>query len=164
MRKRLMALSLAAMMAASLAACGSSATSSTTKAASEAAGTTEAAATTAAAKETGTTTAADTESKGAASYTLDKPVNLTFAAQEVGTAAYNYATALQTVMLKELPEGSQINITTTSPGGVGAPVIVNDAAQCDIVVANAVPSKESYEEGILGNAATKDIACLGGGL
>lgn len=166
MRKRLMALSMAAMMAASLAACGSSATSSTTKAASEAAGTTEATATTAAAKETGndSTTAAATESKGAASYTLDKPVNLTFAAQEVGTAAYNYATALQTVMLKELPEGSQINITTTSPGGVGAPVIVNDAAQCDIVVANAVPSKESYEEGILGNAATKDIACLGGGL
>ena len=44
---------------------------------------------------------------------LKGPVNLTFAAQEVGTAAYTYATALQTVMLKELPSGSKIAITTT---------------------------------------------------
>ena len=34
---------------------------------------------------------------------LTTPVSLTFAAQEVGTAAYNYAAALQTVMLKGLP-------------------------------------------------------------
>lgn len=94
---------------------------------------------------------------------LTAPVNLTFAAQEVGTAAYNYAAALQTVMLKGLPEGSTINITTTSPGGVGAPIIMQNGA-CDIVVSNAGPAKWSMEEGILGNAPTPDIASLAGGL
>lgn len=101
---------------------------------------------------------------GVASAELTEKVNLTFAAQEVGTAAYNYAAALQTVMLKTLPEGSTIDITTTSPGGVGAPIIVNGGAQCDIVVSNAAPAKWSYEEGILGNEATTEIASLGGGL
>lgn len=93
-----------------------------------------------------------------------KPVHLTFAAQEVGTAAYNYAAALQTVMLLGLPEGSTIDITTTSPGGVGAPIIVNGAAQCDIVMSNSAPAKWSKEDGILGNAPTSDIACIAGGL
>ena len=94
---------------------------------------------------------------------LTTPVSLTFAAQEVGTAAYNYAAALQTVMLKGLPEGSTINITTTSPGGVGAPIIMQNGA-CDIVVSNAGPAKWSKEEGILGNDPTPDIACIAGGL
>ncbi len=92
------------------------------------------------------------------------PVNLTFAAQEVGTAGYNYAAALQGVMLSGLPAGSNINITTSSPGGVGAPVIVNNAAQTDIVMSNSAPAKWSYETGILGQPATKEIASLGGGL
>lgn len=104
------------------------------------------------------------EEKTGGSSALTEPVDLTFAAQDVGTAAYNYAAALQTVMLKELPEGSNINITTTSPGGVGAPVIVNGAAQCDLVMSNAGPAKWSKEEGILGNAPTEDIAALAGGL
>ena len=99
-----------------------------------------------------------------ASAELTAPVNLTFAAQEVGTAAYNYAAALQTVMMKTLPAGSTIDITTTSPGGVGAPIIVNGGAQCDIVVSNAAPAKWSYETGILGNEKTTEIASLGGGL
>ena len=94
---------------------------------------------------------------------LTTPVSLTFAAQEVGTAAYNYAAALQTVMLKGLPEGSTINITTTSPGGVGAPIIMQNGA-CDIVVSNAGPATWSKEEGLLGNDPTPDIACIAGGL
>ena len=68
---------------------------------------------------------------------LSGPIQLTFAAQEVGTAAYNYAAALQSVMLPELPAGSTIDITTTSPGGVGAPVIVNAGEECDLVMSNA---------------------------
>ncbi|MDO4548237.1 MAG: TAXI family TRAP transporter solute-binding subunit [Clostridia bacterium] len=99
-----------------------------------------------------------------AEYALSGPVDLTFAAQEVGTAAYNYAAAIQSAMLKELPEGSNIAITTTSPGGVGAPIIVNNAEQCDIVMSNAGPAKWSYEDGILGNEPTKDIAALAGGM
>ena len=95
---------------------------------------------------------------------LKGPVTLTFAAQEVGTAAYNYATALQTVMLKELPEGSKIAITTTSPGGVGAPIIVDNAAKCDIVMSNAGPAKWAAEDGILGRPKTEHTAALAGGL
>ena len=68
---------------------------------------------------------------------LTEPVQLTFAAQEVGTAAYNYAAALQSVMLPQLPAGSTIDITTTSPGGVGAPMIVNGGEECDLVMSNA---------------------------
>ncbi|MDY6321371.1 MAG: TAXI family TRAP transporter solute-binding subunit [Succinivibrio sp.] len=95
---------------------------------------------------------------------LKGPVNLTFAAQEVGTAAYTYATALQTVMLKELPSGSKIAITTTSPGGVGAPIIVNNAVKTDIVMSNSAPAKWSMEDGILGKPKTENIAALAGGL
>lgn len=95
---------------------------------------------------------------------LTEKVNLTFAAQEVGTAAYSYATALQGVMLKGLPAGSSINITTSSPGGVGAPLIVNNAAKCDIVMSNSAPAKWSKEDGILGRKPTPNVASLGGGL
>ncbi len=97
-------------------------------------------------------------------YVSGEPINLTFAAQEVGTAAYNYAAALQSVMLEGLPEGSNINITTSSPGGVGAPVIVNGGAQTDIVMSNSAPAKWSMEDGILGQERTTEIASLGGGL
>lgn len=151
--KQVFALGLSAAMVFGLTACGSSSTETTT-----AAPATEA--TTAAASVEETEEAAEASE----SYELDGPVSLTFAAQEVGTAAYNYATALQTVMLKELPAGSSINITTTSPGGVGAPIIVNGAAQCDIVISNPAPAKWSMEEGILGNEPTKEIAALAGGL
>ena len=101
---------------------------------------------------------------GTAMAALNEKVSLTFAAQEVGTAAYNYATALQGAMIKGLPAGSTINITTTSPGGVGAPLIVNNAAKCDIVMSNSAPAKWAKEEGILGKKPTPNIACLAGGL
>ncbi len=100
----------------------------------------------------------------ASEYEMSAAADLTFAAQEVGTAAYNYAAALQTVMLKELPEGSNIAITTTSPGGVGAPIVVNGGAQCDLIMSNSAPAKWSYEDGILGNEPTTDLAALAGGL
>lgn len=151
--KKIMAIGLSAVMAVGLTACGGS---------EKPAETTQApAAETTAAAAVEETTAAEA---GNTSFELTAPVNLTFAAQEVGTAAYNYATALQTVMLKTVPQGSNINITTTSPGGVGAPIIVNGAAQCDIVMSNSAPAKWSKEDGILGNEPTADIACLAGGL
>lgn len=100
---------------------------------------------------------------GESSTEITGNVDLTFAAQEVGTAAYNYAAAIQTAIVKEIPSAN-ISITTTSPGGVGAPIIVNGGAQCDIVMSNSAPAKWSYEEGILGNAPTTDIAAIAGGL
>lgn len=76
----------------------------------------------------------------ASEYEMTEPADLTFAAQEVGTAAYNWAAALQTVMLKELPEGTNIAITTTSPGGAGAPIIVNGGDQCNLTADPAAGS------------------------
>ena len=147
--KKVMSLGLAAMMTMSLAACGSSKPAETTAAPAE---------TTAAAA------AAETTAAGAS--TLSSPVNLTFAAQEVGTGAYTIGAALQTAMLKGLPQGSSIDLTTNSPGGVGAPVLVNGGEECDIIVSNAGPSMWSYEktpeEYDFGGCT--EIASLGGGL
>lgn len=99
-------------------------------------------------------------------YTLTEPVHLTFAAQEVGTGAYNYAAALQAVMLKVLPAGSTIDITTTSPGGVGAPVIVNAGEECELVMSNAGPAKWSYELSAdeYDYGGCTEIACIAGSL
>lgn len=123
--------------------------------------------------ETATSTAASTAASAAGSVAaatgsmeLSGPIQLTFAAQEVGTAAYNYAAALQSVMLPELPAGSTIDITTTSPGGVGAPVIVNAGEECDLVMSNAGPAKWSYEQSTSEYefGGCTEIACLAGGL
>lgn len=97
---------------------------------------------------------------------LTSPIALTFAAQEVGTAAYNYAAALQSVMINQLPSGSTIDITTTSPGGVGAPMVVNAGEECEIVMSNAGPAKWSYEKSSseYDYGGCTEIACIAGGL
>lgn len=101
-----------------------------------------------------------------ASGELTAPIQLTFAAQEVGTGAYSVAAALQMVMLKGLPAGSTVDLTTNSPGGVGAPVLINSGEECDVIVSNAGPSKWSYEktaeEYEFGGCT--EIASLAGGL
>ena len=80
----------------------------------------------------------------AAGAELTSPVNLVFAAQEVGTGAYSVSAAIQGVMLKGLPAGSTIDLATNSPGGVGAPVLIQKG-KANIIVANAGPSQWSYE-------------------
>ena len=96
---------------------------------------------------------------------LNGPVNLTLAAQEVGTGAYSVAAAIQRAMMKGLPEGSTIDLTTNSPGGVGAPVLIQNE-ECDLIVSNAGPSQWSYtmtpDEYDFGGCT--DITTLGGGL
>ena len=96
---------------------------------------------------------------------LNGPVNLTLAAQEVGTGAYSVAAAIQSAMMKGLPEGSTIDLTTNSPGGVGAPVLIQNE-ECDLIVSNAGPSQWSYtmtpDEYDFGGCT--DITTLGGGL
>ena len=96
---------------------------------------------------------------------LNGPVNLTLAAQEVGTGAYSVAAAIQSAMMKGLPEGSTIDLTTNSPGGVGAPVLIQNE-ECDLIVSNAGPSQWSYTmtpaEYDFGGCT--DITTLGGGL
>lgn len=150
MKKTLAAL-MAAVMAMSLAACGSSSTASTTAAAADTSAETEA--------------AADTAAEGGESSGLTAPVSLTFAAQEVGTGAYTVAAAVQAAMLKGLPAGSTIDLTTNSPGGVGAPVLIQNE-ECDLIVANVGPSLWSYEqsESDYDFGGCTDIRSLGGGL
>lgn len=96
---------------------------------------------------------------------LTGPVNLTLAAQEVGTGAYTVAAALQSAMLKGLPSGSTIDLTTNSPGGVGAPVLIQNE-ECDIIVSNAGPSQWSYEQSPSDYdfGGCTDVTSLGGGL
>lgn len=147
--KKAIASVLSVVMALSLAACGSSGSS----------GETAAAETSAQGAETSTEAAAE----GASAVT--DPVNLTFAAQEVGTGAYTVAAAVQAAMLKGLPAGSTIDLTTNSPGGVGAPVLIQNE-ECDLIVANVGPSLWSYEQSPedYDFGGCTDIRTLGGGL
>lgn len=91
------------------------------------------------------------------------PVHLTFATQEVGTGAYQYASAINTAFLEALPKGSNVDLTTESPGGVGAPIIIENK-QADIIMSNAGPAKWAAEDGILDNPKTEDVRAIGGGL
>ncbi|BAL00650.1 putative transporter [Oscillibacter valericigenes Sjm18-20] len=96
---------------------------------------------------------------------LASPINLTFAAQEVGTGAYSVAAAVQSAMLKGLPSGSTIDLTTNSPGGVGAPVLIQNE-DCDVIVSNAGPALWSYTEAAdsYDFGGCTDACSLGGGL
>lgn len=101
--------------------------------------------------------------KEATTAPTEKKVHLTFATQEVGTGAYQYASAISNVFLKGLPEGSNIDLTTESPGGVGAPIVLENQ-QCDIIMSNAGPAKWSEDTGILGKEPTKSTRAIAGGL
>lgn len=140
--KKLVCTILALAMALSLAACGNQ--SSTSAASSSAAA-------------SGSTSTGGTDT--------GSPINLTFAAQEVGTGAYSVAAAVQSAMLKGLPSGSTIDLTTNSPGGVGAPVLIQNG-DCDVIVSNAGPAlwsctetTDTYEFG-----GCTDVCSLGGGM
>ena len=142
--KKIIASTLSVVMALSLAACGSSSKPAETEAAAE-------------------TSAAEAEVAGDVSALTD-PVNLTFSAQEVGTGAYTVAAAVQAAMLKGLPAGSTIDLTTNSPGGVGAPVLIQNE-ECDLIVSNVGPSLWSYEKSPeeYDFGGCTDIKSLGGG-
>lgn len=94
---------------------------------------------------------------------LTGPVKLTFAAQELGSAAYNYTSALQVVMFRALPEGSDILVTTNSPGGVDASILVNEG-RCDMVLSNTISAKWAVEGKLPGESPASNVATLGGGL
>lgn len=95
--------------------------------------------------------------------TLSSPVSLTFATQDVGTAMYMYASSIANVWTPALPAGSNVDVTTTSPGGVGAPIIVENG-DCDITLGNAAPAKWAVEDGLLGNPPTQNVRAIAGGL
>ncbi|MCX7775390.1 MAG: TAXI family TRAP transporter solute-binding subunit [Rectinemataceae bacterium] len=96
-------------------------------------------------------------------FAADKPVRLTFATQSVGTSMYVYASALANIFMKGLPAGSTIDITTTSPGGFGAPVLIENG-DAEITLGNSAPALWAVKTGILGNPPAKNVKALAGGL
>jgi TRAP transporter TAXI family solute receptor len=107
------------------------------------------------------TGASDTRASGSGEAV--KPVFLTFATQDVGAAMYTYASAITQVVQPALPQGSSIDVTTTSPGGVGAPIIV-EKGDCELTLGNAAPAKWAAETGVLGNPPTTKVRSIAGGM
>ena len=141
---------MAGMMAAGLAACSGS-TQETTVAASV----TEAQADT----QAGESAASRTDG----AYAVTAPVEITFATQDVGTTAYVYASTMANLFTDAFPNGSVIDVTTTSPGGVGSPVILENN-QCNVTISNGAPAKWAFEEGTLGKPPVKGYSAMIGGL
>lgn len=151
--KKLLALSMAAVMAAGLAGCSGSAETTTaadSKAETQAEAKTEA-------------QAGGGESQTGGAYTVTDPVEITFATQDVGTTAYVYASTMANLFSDAFPSSSVIDVTTTSPGGVGSPVILENK-QCNVTISNGAPAKWAAETGILGNPPTESVRGLAGGL
>lgn len=115
-----------------------------------------------------TTTASAAGESGAAgdsqgSYQVTAPVDLTFATQDVGTTAYVYASTMANMFTDVFPQGSVIDVTTTSPGGVGAPIVLENG-QCNVIISNGAPAKWAAETGILDNPPTENVTAIVGGL
>ncbi len=143
--KKVLALVMTAAMALGLAACSSSGQ--------------KAPETTTGAPEQTTAAAAGTEGEK----TAGQPVQLTFATQDVGTTSYVYASTMANLFTDVFPKGSIIDVTTTSPGGVGAPVILENG-QCNIIISNGAPTKWACDTGILGNPPAEKVRAIAGGL
>ncbi len=94
---------------------------------------------------------------------LEQPVSLTLATMSVGSAMYTNASALANLWTTMLPDGSRIDVTTTSPGGVGAPVIL-EMGDCDLIFGNAAPAKWACDSGILEMPPTTRVRSMAGGL
>ena len=99
----------------------------------------------------------------AADYRMKKPVELTFATISVGTGMYTNAAAIAQLFDKAFPSGSIVDVSTTSPGGVGASVVVNNG-ECDLSLGNAVFTKWAVETGILGQPPVTKVASVAGGI
>lgn len=148
--KNVIALGTSIIMMMSLAACGGNGNTETTKAP---------AATTAAQTEGGQ----PSEATAKGSLEVTEPVELTFATQDVGTTAYVYASTMANMFTDAFPQGSVIDVTTTSPGGVGAPVVLENG-QCHVIISNGAPAKWAVETGILGNPPCENVRGVAGGL
>ena len=89
---------------------------------------------------------------------------LLFATQESGTAGYNYATAIKTVIEANV-DGVTVSLTADSDGNVTSPYLIENGA-ADIVLSNAAPAMWAFNEGIesAGVPQTPSICCIAGGL
>jgi len=91
------------------------------------------------------------------------PVSLIMSTQGMGTVTNTQANAVVAVALKQLPQGSRIDVETTSPGGLTAPFLVEDG-ECDLTIANpACAYWAANPPGLLGRPVTKNVLAIGGG-
>lgn len=133
--KKILAFGMAAVMCATMAACGSTPTASSTPASSS-------------------------ESAPASSAAPAAQVNVMFATHEVGTSNYNLSAEL--AKLWEEKGAITVDVQPISPGGMGAPYLFQ-SNKCDLTFINGAPAKWAAEKGTLGKApATGYKAMLGG--
>lgn len=78
--------------------------------------------------------------------------DLIFATMDVGTSIYTYSSAIANILLEYLPEGSTIDVPTTSPGGLGAAYLLAQG-KSDLIIVNDVGFISSIEGGVLGEAS-----------
>lgn len=71
---------------------------------------------------------------------------------DVGTSIYTYSSAIANILLEYLPEGSTIDVPTTSPGGLGAAYLLAQG-KSDLIIVNDVGFISSIEGGVLGEAS-----------
>ena len=88
-------------------------------------------------------------SVGSGSAIEEKPLDLVFATMDVGTAIYTYSSAIANLLPDYLPEGSTIDLPTTSPGGLGAAYLIAEG-KSDLIILNDVGVLESLDKGVLG--------------
>ncbi len=77
-----------------------------------------------------------------------EPVDLVFATMDVGTAIYTYSSAIANLLSDYLPEGSTVDLPTTSPGGLGAAYLAADG-KSDLIILNDVGFLDSLRTGVL---------------
>lgn len=142
--KKVLALTLALIMCIGLAACGASAPAEKPA-------------------ETPAEAPAEAPAEEAVSYELSKPVSLRVSSQEVGTACYQYISAMTNVWQDNLPDKSLVDILVTSPGALGAPYILAKG-DCDIIMSNSVPAHLAITTGYGEYTAVDNVRALAGGI
>lgn len=96
-------------------------------------------------------------------YQLTAPVTVKASSQEVGTACYQYISAMANVWTDALPSGSLVDILVTSPGALGAPYILASGG-CDLILSNSVPAHLAITSGYEEYQAVDNVVALAGGI
>lgn len=89
--------------------------------------------------------------------------SLTFASDAVGSSSYNIIVEMSKV-LEEKGGFGNIDVSPTSPGGMGAPYLFAEGTGVDIAFVNAAPAKWAREAGTLGRPPVSGCSPIAGGI
>lgn len=89
--------------------------------------------------------------------------SLTFASDAVGSSSYNIIVEMSKV-LEEKGGIGNIDVSPTSPGGMGAPYLFAEGTGIDIAFVNAAPAKWASETGTLGRPPVSGCSPIAGGI